>query len=241
MVFSPDSKLLAVGGGGYGNGIVTLWDAQQPKLVQLEPSFTGEHEGLKVNVTSIAFSPVDQIQATGGSQLLATGGTDKIVNLWNISTGKLVASLEGHLAAVTSLAFSPDGKTIASGDGKGTVNLWSTTSHQLLVTLAASPDAITVVAFSADGNNLFTKDLKGEIRVWPATPREQVDRLLQPTSSINPRSIFDNRHPVGANEEQQASMLIEITQGRVQQLEYNQELRPWMWPLPFRLMARPST
>jgi hypothetical protein len=42
------------------------------------------------------------------------------------STGEEVARLEGHTNYVFSLAFSPDGATLASGSGDGTVRIWDT-------------------------------------------------------------------------------------------------------------------
>src|SRR6185295_15509475 len=90
--------------------------------------------------------------------------------------------------AVTSVAYSPDGKTIASGDDFGTVNLWSASSYQLLLTLKASDISITSVAFSADGNFLYTKNHNGNVLVWPAAPREQVERLLQQAAFVTPPS-----------------------------------------------------
>jgi WD40 repeat protein len=219
MVFSPDSELLAVGGGGSGqpgdfNGPVTLWNAQEHKYRE---EIKG-HEGVKVAVTSIAFS-LD-------SKILATGATDKTIELWDISESpaKLLVTLEGHKYPITSVAFSDDYKTIASGDAGGTVNLWNVSSHQLLITLKAASVSITAVAFSEGDDIVFTKDKDGEIRLWPAAPREQAERLLEPTSSIPTRFGFDNRRPAGSPEAQPASLLLNSAKGQYQQLDYD-----WKW------------
>jgi WD40 repeat protein len=169
MAFSPDAKILAVGGGSSEAdwGIVTLWDAQTHQ--QLPTQIKG-HEGVGVNVTSLAFSPID-------NHILAVGGSDKTVELWDVSTGKLITHpLEAHKFPVTSVAFSPDGKTIASGDSGGVVNLWSASTYQWMLELKVndSSSEIRAIAFTADGNNLFTNDVKGKIREWSAVPREQV-------------------------------------------------------------------
>ena len=48
-------------------------------------------------------------------KLLASGSTDKTVQLWETTTGKPLATLTGHINGITALAFSPDSTTLVSG------------------------------------------------------------------------------------------------------------------------------
>jgi WD40 repeat protein len=62
-----------------------------------------------------------------------------------------VRTLEGHTLAVTSVAFSPDGKLLASGSWDNTVKLWEVATGRELRTLKGHTDHATSVAFSPYG------------------------------------------------------------------------------------------
>ena len=70
-------------------------------------------------VNSIAFSP------DGG--VLASGGVDMTVRLWDVEKGELIQTFTGHIDAVSSVTFSPDGSMFASGGEDGAVRLWKIT------------------------------------------------------------------------------------------------------------------
>jgi WD40 repeat protein len=67
-----------------------------------------------------------QTNAAGGSvATLASGSGDKTIKLWDVATGKELATLKTHhMSWVWCVAYSPDGKTLASGDWNLTIILW---------------------------------------------------------------------------------------------------------------------
>lgn len=69
------------------------------------------------SVLSLAVSP--------DGKLLATGGADRTIHLWEVPTGRELAQWEAHDSGVTALAFPPDGKTLVSGGGVGALKLWN--------------------------------------------------------------------------------------------------------------------
>jgi WD40 repeat protein len=81
--------------------------------------------------------------------------------------------LKGHDSIVYSVAFSPDGKTLATGSGKGTVKLWDVNTQQELATLKG-PRPVHSVAFSPDGKTLATGSEDGTVKLWFAATEAEV-------------------------------------------------------------------
>ena len=82
---------------------------------------TGRHkEILRQNIELmrllVAYSPKGDI--------LAIGGEDGKVRLWDTETGLNKQIFEGHTLPVKSVVFSADGRTLASGSDDGTILLW---------------------------------------------------------------------------------------------------------------------
>jgi len=124
-------------------------------------------------------APIAAIALEPGGTRLATGDVTGLIQLWDMTTGKLTAAAAGHTAPVNSLAFSPDGKRIVSGSADGTVKLWDTTTGLLLLTLTGHADAVTCVAFSPDGRRIASGGNDKTVRLWDS---------LRPTRSQAPTS-----------------------------------------------------
>jgi WD40 repeat protein len=71
--------------------------------------------------------------------------------LWDVSTGKLLHTLKGHTAGVTTMAWSPGGKVLATGGYDKTVRVWNPATGKLLRTLTGFEGAVTALAVGGDG------------------------------------------------------------------------------------------
>jgi len=96
-------------------------------------------------------------------------------------TGRpLSARLTGPTGAVTSVAFSPDGETLATGNADGTVRLWDVATDRQITALTGPGGAVNSVAFSPDGTTLAGGSTGGTVRRWDVATRRQITALRDP-------------------------------------------------------------
>lgn len=107
-------------------------------------TLNGHQHGVK----SAALSPNEKI--------IATGGNDRTIRLWDASNGQQLTVLSGHFGDVNTLAFSGDGTRLASGSEDGTAILWELPSGRLLARLRGHEGPIWSITFDNAGERLVT-------------------------------------------------------------------------------------
>jgi WD40 repeat protein len=98
------------------------------------------------------------------------------VKLWDLRAGQEKAALSSEGKNwVWSVAFSPDGQTMAIGRDDGIVTLWNTSTEQVRARLKGHTATIMAVAFSPDGKTLASGSVDGNVKLWDvATGQERI-------------------------------------------------------------------
>jgi WD40 repeat protein len=153
LAFSPDGKILVSTAGdlaGNQRGEIRLYEVvrqpgKQDSFVRWAVN-TRRTQDLffKWAVVAAAFSP--------GGQVFATAEGDGTAKLRDPTTGQELAAFGGDVKPMRSVAFAPDGETLAAGS-QNNVRIWRLLTKELLVTLATG-NRSSYITFSPDGKTL---------------------------------------------------------------------------------------
>ncbi len=179
IAFSHDGKKLAA---GRSDGLVEIWDIASRTRVQSSsrhrdpgnPGIPGKHR----KALCVSFSPDDK--------LLASGGGDTKIRLWNPGTLKQICEpLVGHTAYVIAVDFSPDGRLLTSGGYDSRVLLWDVATKLARPPLLGHKGPVTSVDFSPDGGTLVSGGFDHTIRFWNVSSLRQTHILRGHTDKIH--------------------------------------------------------
>jgi len=150
------------------------------KLWQQDGTLIDTLSGHQDWVNTISFSP--------NSELLASGGEDSTVRLWQINRegGKEVKIIQDHQDIITDVSFSSDGKYLATAAGNGMVKLWQTSNSNLIKSYPHQTQ-INSLSFSPDGKLLAVATIDGKVNIWNR------DGTLQQTLTGHNGEVLDTK------------------------------------------------
>jgi WD40 repeat protein len=128
-------------------------------------------------VIGIAYSP--------DGKLVASGGWDNLVRLWEAKTGKEVRRLEGHAKPIYGVAFSPDGKLLVSNGQENTIRVWDVAGGKQLRELSGHNSPHSRFAFTPDGKYLVSGGENHQCILWDHRKGEVVRRFEGHTQKVS--------------------------------------------------------
>jgi WD40 repeat protein len=197
--FSPDSRLLAVG----GIDELLLREVKSGKVV-----FDLHQELAKRDyyMASLAFSPEGKV--------LAIGCGDGVIRFWDVATRKWGLVLKGHTQGCEVVVFSPDGKLLASGSGDGTLRLWDAATGKERAQQRPHGGWVSALAFSPDGKVLASAGGNKEIVLWDVATGKQRQTLRGHENAVDTLAISSDGKRLASGSRDDTSRLWDLATGK---------------------------
>jgi WD40 repeat protein len=141
-------------------------DGEQAAAADRQPAAVRRPADLNGWTFSVAITP-DGTRAVSGND-------DGTVRIWDLTTGRVQATLTGHTRPAWSVAITPDGSRAVSGSSDGTVRVWNLANGGVQATLTGHTRPVWSVAVTPDGRRAVSGSSDGTVRIWDlAAEREQ--------------------------------------------------------------------
>jgi serine/threonine protein kinase/WD40 repeat protein len=147
LAFTPDRSRVIFASTRFGSKLIVY------NLV--DDSVEGELTGLD--------SP--HVISTNGS-LVAAGGRDGQVCLWDLVSRQTMRKFEAHASIVVGVALSPDGKTLATGGNDSEIRLWDTQTCERIGLLKGHYSQVWDLEFTGDGRYLASASMDRSVKLW---------------------------------------------------------------------------
>ncbi|XP_028356659.1 protein Atg16l2 isoform X8 [Physeter macrocephalus] len=120
------------------------------------------------DVLDAHLSEVNAVRFGPSSSLLATGGADRLILLWNVVGGRLEANqtLEGAGGSITSVDFDPSGSQVLAATYNKAAQLWKVGEAQSKETLSGHTDKVTAAKFKLTRHQAVTGSRDRTVKEW---------------------------------------------------------------------------
>jgi WD40 repeat protein len=167
IAFSPDNKsLISVSPGDP----IRIWDVASGKVRATFGDGTFRHSRLVI-------SPDGSILATAST-------SEEQVVLWEVKTGKVLATLRGHAEGVWSMAFDAHGNSLAIGGGDGKIRIWDVGNRTLTTTLSGHGNLVAALSFHSDGKGVLSASPDNSIRRWDLASGKAEVTVIKPPERL---------------------------------------------------------
>ncbi|MFX1546684.1 MAG: hypothetical protein ACFFCU_10830 [Promethearchaeota archaeon] len=130
---------------------------------------------------AVAYSP--------DGKIIATGGEDRVVKLWETETRNEIRKLEKHTGAIKDLTFSPDGKMLVSCGVDTNIVIWNIKNGDVIKILPGFLGNVLSVDFSPNGKLLASGGDFGTIKIWRTDNWAEIETPFSHHASVAINSV----------------------------------------------------
>lgn len=197
VTVSPDGQQVAA---ATNDRLTRIWHTGSGKLVKVLKGFLNDaaDNGLGLDPESYWQYNISQyvnyretIKVSPDEKYVAKA-VGSVLQIWDLSKGRVIQAFEGHESGVTAFEFSNDGKFIFTGSGDKTIKMWDVTSGKQLKTFTGHREMIFELAQSKNGKYLVSGSWDATARLWDIASGESLQIYRMDQNSPYTLSFIQN-------------------------------------------------
>ena len=173
VAFSPDGRFLAIGDRKNKALLIDVQTGTEVRRFQAPA-----RKDFISDMSSVTFSRDGQMLLTGSWE--ANSGNARV---WDVATGVELRRFDAR-DPVTTVAFSPDGKSVLAGSRDGSATLWDRATGAELGRFQGHNKTVNSVTFSSDGKFVLTASSDDTARLWEASSGKEIRRFAGHTGGV---------------------------------------------------------
>lgn len=115
---------------------------------------------------------------THDGRRVVSASADRTLKIWDLDSGRPLATLVGHASEVNACAVTPDSRRVVSASTDRTLKLWDVETGRPLATLTGHTDGVSACAVTPDGRRVISASWDGTLKTWDLE-RERLLRTLE--------------------------------------------------------------
>jgi WD40 repeat protein/serine/threonine protein kinase len=137
---------------------------------------------------------------TPDGRRVVSASDDRTLRVWDIDSGRALATLEGHAGRVIACSVTPDGRRVVSASSDHTLKVWDIDRGLMLASLHGHTDYVTACAITPDGRRVVSASEDRTVRIWDLDRARLLITLEGHTGWVNACAITPSgRHVVSAS------------------------------------------
>jgi WD40 repeat protein len=138
------------------------------------------------------YAGIDAVAMSADGRLAVSGARDEMLKVWDLVTGRMLCTLEGHRDRVTAVAMTPNGKLAVTAAWNDSLKVWDLENGRVLRTLAGN----LCVAVSSDGKRAVAASASNDniLKVWDLETGREIRTLAGHSDSVNAVAVSADWH-----------------------------------------------